>query len=107
MSLTGLRPARPNRSSNRLEPTLTVTVRPSAGISGPSTSLSDGRLAYAENRLAYHGRDEAVRSVGLRMRSMNVLAVVPVTMSRGDGRVGLLVGRRGQHTGLMGTVEWV
>jgi hypothetical protein len=29
---------------------------------------------------------------------MNVLAVVPVTMSRGDGRVGLLVGRRGFST---------
>ena len=98
MSLTGLRPARPNRSSNRLEPTLTATVRPSAGISGPSTSLSDG--GWRTPRIGWRttGRDEAARSVGLRMRSMNVLAVVPVTMSRGEGRVGLLVGRRGVST---------
>jgi hypothetical protein len=86
VSLTGLRRARPNRSSNRLEPTLTATVRPSAGISGPSTSLSDG--GWRTPRIGWRttGRDEVAR------RGLGGPACRP---------------QRGQHTGLMCTVEWV
>ena len=42
------------------------------------------------------------------MRSMNVLAVVPVTMSkrRGSGRRACRP-ERGQHVGPMGTVKWI
>ena len=42
VSLPGLTDASPYRSSNSVEPTDSVAVRPSAGITGPSTSLSDG-----------------------------------------------------------------
>src|ERR1700678_2929895 len=42
VSLLGLTAASPYRSSNSVEPTDSVAVRPSAGITGPSTSLSDG-----------------------------------------------------------------
>ncbi|SKT95444.1 Uncharacterised protein [Mycobacteroides abscessus subsp. massiliense] len=41
-SLAGLRSASPNRRSNRLEPTATVTVNPSDSTTGPSTALSAG-----------------------------------------------------------------
>jgi hypothetical protein len=42
VSFSGLRLARPYLPSNRLDPTDSVTVSPSAGTLGPSTSVSDG-----------------------------------------------------------------
>src|ERR1700729_3401708 len=42
VSFRGLLLARPYRSANRLDPTDTVMVSPSAGTVGPSTSLSEG-----------------------------------------------------------------
>src|SRR5487761_879949 len=42
VSFSGLAAAIPYRSSNSVDPTDTVTVSPSAGTTGPRTSLSDG-----------------------------------------------------------------
>jgi len=74
----------------------------------PRTSLSDGGWPMPTIGGVPPDVRKRARSVRLRMRSMNVLAVVPVTMSkrRGSGRRACRP-ERGQHVGPMGTVKWI
>ena len=71
VSFSGLLAARPYLSSNRLEPTDSVTVSPSAGTLGPSTSLSDGGwLTPRSGGVPPDVRNRA-RPVSVRSRSVS------------------------------------
>ena len=71
VSFSGLRAARPYLSSNRLDPTDSVTVSPSAGTLGPSTSLSDGGwLTPRSGGVPPDVRNRA-RPVSVRSRSVS------------------------------------
>ncbi len=81
MSSLGRLPPRPNRSSNSVEPTPTVTVSPSATTVGPSTPESDGGALIPVGG----GVPPAVRNLALavivRSRSVSSARLSAVTLN--------------------------
>ena len=90
VSRRGCLPCSPNRSSNRLAPTDTVTVSPSAGSSGPSTPESDGGLAMPTSG----GRPPVQRK---RARSVSVFISRDQLAAAGRRHVAGDVRRAGDH----------